>query len=243
MPTRPPSLLAGPYTSPPLRRGDRTTCLDRDADVVITSWTSAPIPWPRCCRPGTHGGGSGLLVTEELVRAIRTESAVALMYWFGVSTHTVWCWRRAFGVGRWGTEGSKLLHQEVSERGADAIRGTHQPEETVRRRMQTRRARGCPPPNRWAEEGWKPDEVALLGTMPDDELARRLGCSISAVSQKRRREGIPNAKKPPHVWTAAEDEAVRTLAPVEAATRTGRTLTAVYTRRFVLSKQDRPRRG
>src|SRR5262245_27377772 len=72
-----PRLLAGPHTPPPLRRGDRATCRYRDADVVITSWTSAPIPWPRCCRPGTHGGGSGLLVTEELGRAVRTEPAIA----------------------------------------------------------------------------------------------------------------------------------------------------------------------
>src|SRR5262249_19163930 len=97
--------------------------------------------------PRHHGGGSGLLVTEELVRAVRTESAVALKHWFGVSTHTVWCWRRTFGVGRWDTDGSKLLHQEVSERGADAIRGKRQSEKTVRRRVQTRRERGCPPPN------------------------------------------------------------------------------------------------
>jgi hypothetical protein len=75
--------------------------------------------------------------------------------------------------------------------------------------------------------------------MPDEELARLLGCSINAVSLKRRREGIPNAKDLPRPWTAAEDEAVRTLAPVEAATRTGRTLTAVYARRFVLSRQAR----
>ena len=110
MPQSPPRLLAGPYTPPPLRRGDGATCLFRDADVVITSWTSAPIPWLRCCRPGTHGGGSGLLVTEELVRAIRTESAAALKHWWGVSDHTAWCWRRTFGVGRCETEGSKLLH-------------------------------------------------------------------------------------------------------------------------------------
>src|SRR5262249_59143650 len=46
---RPPRLLAGPYTPPPLRRGERTFCLYRDADVTVTSWTSAPISWPRCC--------------------------------------------------------------------------------------------------------------------------------------------------------------------------------------------------
>jgi hypothetical protein len=191
-PTTPPRLLAGPYTTPPLRRGDHAICLYRDADVTITSWTSAPIPWPRCYRPGTHGGGSGLLVTEELVRAIRTESAVALKHWFGVSTSTVWSWRRTFGVAQWGTAGSKQLHQEVSERAADVIRGTRQSKETIRRRMQTRRERGCPPPVRWTEDGWKPEEIALLGAMPDEELARRLGRSPTAVSLKRRRLKIPN---------------------------------------------------
>jgi hypothetical protein len=133
-------------------------------------------------------------VSEELVRAIRTESAEALKHWFGVSTSTVWSWRRAFGVSQWGTEGSKQLHQEVSERAADVIRGTHQSEETVRRRMQKRRERGCPPPVHWAEDGWKPEEIALLGTLPDDELAQRLGRSHGSVSLKRRRLKIPNPR-------------------------------------------------
>jgi hypothetical protein len=118
--SKPPRLLAGPY--PPPHPGDRATCLYRDADVVVTSWTSAPIPWPRCCRSGTHGGGSGLLVTEELVRAIRTESAAALKHWWGVSARTVWAWRVAFGVRQWGTKGSMLLHQEISQRGGAALR-------------------------------------------------------------------------------------------------------------------------
>jgi hypothetical protein len=122
------------------------------------------------------------------------------------------------------------------------IRGTRQSEETVRRRVQTRRARGCPPPNRWAEAGWKPEEVALLGAMPDEEVARRLGRSLNSVSFKRRREGIANAKELPRLWTGAEDNAICTLAPDEAAAATGRTLTAVYARRFALSKPDRRRR-
>src|SRR5262245_33850281 len=193
MPQPPPRLLAGPYT-PPLRRGERTTCLYRDADVTVTSWTSAPIPWPRCCRPGTHGGGSGLLVTEELARAVRSESAAAVCYWWGVSEGVVWRWRKALGVTRWGTPGSQLLHQEVSERGADAIRGQRPSAETIRKRVQTRRERGYPPPNRWAEDGWKPEEVALLGTLPDDELARQLGRSLASVSLKRRRLKIPNPR-------------------------------------------------
>jgi hypothetical protein len=35
-------------TAPSLRRGDRTICLYRDAEVVIPSWTNARISWPRC---------------------------------------------------------------------------------------------------------------------------------------------------------------------------------------------------
>jgi hypothetical protein len=129
-----------------------------------------------------------------LVRAIRTESAAALKHWFGGSTSTVWSWRRALGVSQWGTEGSKQLHQEVSDQAAEVTRGTRQSEETVRQRMQTRRERGCPLPVRWAEDGWTPEEVALVGTMPDEELARQLGRSPSAVSLKRRRLKIANPR-------------------------------------------------
>jgi hypothetical protein len=102
-------LLHGPYLPPALQRGDRTTYLFRDAEVTITSWTDAPIPWPRCRAIGRRGR-PGLLVTEELIRAIRTESSVAIQHWFGVTATTVWRWRKAFGVTRWGSEGSRRLH-------------------------------------------------------------------------------------------------------------------------------------
>jgi hypothetical protein len=39
-----------------------------------------------------------MLVDTELLRANRTESSLALQYWFGASEITVWHWRRAFGV-------------------------------------------------------------------------------------------------------------------------------------------------
>jgi hypothetical protein len=43
----PTDLIAGPYKPPTLRKGERTFCLYRDAEVVITSWSDARIPWPR----------------------------------------------------------------------------------------------------------------------------------------------------------------------------------------------------
>src|SRR5262249_39694921 len=79
----PPRLLSSPYTPPPVRRGDRATGLFRDADVVVTSWTSAQISWPCCCRPDTHGGGSGFLGTAELGRAFRRETAGPAGCWRG----------------------------------------------------------------------------------------------------------------------------------------------------------------
>jgi hypothetical protein len=108
MPRRRPSLVAGPYRAPRSKVGHRTTCLYRDRSVIITGMSSAPIQWPQCCAFDV-GGHPGLLVDEELLRAIRTESALALRYWFGVSGWVVWTWRKAFGVSRFGTEGSLRL--------------------------------------------------------------------------------------------------------------------------------------
>ncbi len=114
-------LLFGPYNPPPLRRGDRATCLFRDCEVVITSWTDAPIPWPRCRAVHHRRGGPGLLVDEELARAIRHESAAAVMHWWGVGVRVVWQWRKALGVGRTDNEGTPRLIQGSAEKGAEAV--------------------------------------------------------------------------------------------------------------------------
>ena len=66
-----------------MRRGDRATCLYRDCDVVIRGWSDGRISWPRCRRLGARGGGLGLLVDEELARAVRLESSLAIQYWGG----------------------------------------------------------------------------------------------------------------------------------------------------------------
>jgi hypothetical protein len=115
-------LIAGPYVAPALKRGDRAFCLYRDCDVVVTNWTDARISWPRCRAIGS-GAGSGLLVNDELARAIKTESAVALKHWFGVGTHAVWKWRKAFGIGRTGTKGSRLLHERTAQIVRDLLKG------------------------------------------------------------------------------------------------------------------------
>jgi len=52
-------LLHGPYQPPALKKGDRAFCLFRDADVIVTSWTAARLPWPRCRLADGPGGGGG----------------------------------------------------------------------------------------------------------------------------------------------------------------------------------------
>jgi len=39
---------------------------------------------------------------------------------------------------------------------------------------------------------WLPEHVALLGTLPDEEVARRLGRPLQSVTQKRFKLGIAN---------------------------------------------------
>jgi hypothetical protein len=76
------ALLHGPYQAPSLRKGDRASCLFRDCDVIVTSWTDARIPWSRCRSVEYRRSAPALLVDEELVQAVRSESAAAIMHWW-----------------------------------------------------------------------------------------------------------------------------------------------------------------
>src|SRR5947207_4171075 len=118
-----PPVLLGDYPTPLLEIGERTFCKYRRRWCRVTSFTTAPIPWPRCALRGQQGG-SGLLVGPVLARAIRTESAAAIMYWWGVSSKAVWLWRRKLlpGEGKFWTPGSQAAHQNASRAGAEGIK-------------------------------------------------------------------------------------------------------------------------
>jgi hypothetical protein len=167
-------LLFGPYRRPKLKPGDKAMCLYRDAEIVVTRWTAARTPWPRGYIAGTRGAGNGLLVNEELARAIQHESATAVGYWWGVCGKTVNKWRKALGVGRMDTEGSRRLIRAAAETA------------TIARPVSGRAARR-------RGKLWTPEEVALLGTLPDADVARRTGRSLDAVAKKRTGLGRPAA--------------------------------------------------
>jgi len=72
-------------------------------------------------------------------------SALALMYWWGVTNSTVCNWRKVLGVeGRAGTPGSQRLIQAAAERGAEAMQA-HTFTERARGKATERRGPGPGP--------------------------------------------------------------------------------------------------
>jgi hypothetical protein len=129
----------------------------------------------------------------------------------------------------------------ASAKGADVQRGVELPPEQVERRRQTAieqdLGRNLRPG--YYGESWKDEDAALLGKVPDDEIARRTGRTVNAVRQRRELLGIPNptAREGAYgsaPWSKEEEELLRQLLPPEAAQQTGRTLHAVYNRRSAL---------
>jgi hypothetical protein len=189
-------LLHGPYRAPALRKGDRTTCLLRNCTVVVTSWTDARISWPRCRALDGTGGGSGILLDEELAHAVRCESAAAVMHWWGVSVGVVWRWRKALGVTRTDNEGSRRLIHAAAGLGAAAMqeRGLTEEECDARSRQSIRLNLAQYLQTGYHGPRWTPAQLQLLGTAPDDVVAAQVGRTVEAVRCKRTARGIPTAR-------------------------------------------------
>ena len=92
---------------------------------------------------------------------------------------------------------------------------------------------------RAAGEGWQPEHEAMLGTMPDKQLARKLGLNPETVYRRRKTLGIPSHRPhrsvtPRRVWTPAEDRLLGTMPDNALAVRLGCTSAMVYHRRKAL---------
>lgn len=190
-PSQTPPILRGTYTAPALRRGDRADCLYRDCLMVVTHWSDAPIPWP-VGRQMESRGRSCIIVDEELVRAVRQESAAAVAYWWGVSGPTVAKWRKAFDVNRKNNAGTQVLVRAATHK----ARGTRSPvpteetrqkqrEHSIRRRFWELR------PKATRGKTWTPDQQSVLGTMTDKEAAALTGHPLRSVGHMRRKLQIP----------------------------------------------------
>lgn len=194
MPPAPP--LIGTYTTPAVRIGRKVRCRYRGKWCRVTSFTAAPIPWPRV-QPLGQRGGCGLLVNAELKRATRTESAAALGRWWGLSKSAVHSLRVWAGVeGHDTTAGTRRAVKAAADLGGEATRGAELGDEACDVRAANARRLGLirhAQARRWPD-GWTAEADAMLGTMSDGHVAKRVGKSRSAVQARRVKLGVPAAE-------------------------------------------------
>jgi hypothetical protein len=121
MPTDAPSLIAGPYKPPRYKLGGELpglvacrTCRVNPESVggphLVRGILDGPIPWPYTIIAGSR---PQLIITAELERAIRTESAQAVAYHWGVSRWWVERARRTLDVPRM-TAGTQQLWRQMA---------------------------------------------------------------------------------------------------------------------------------
>lgn len=214
-------LRYGPYRTPRFRYGIVVQDEVR-GDVRIVTLSDARIPWPRGRRVGSQDTNRGLVVYGALLKALRLESNQAVAYWWGVTGQTVTAWRNALGIKRPTPGEIELRRAHFDEPWGHAARkkALAKARDPVRRAKIATARRGKPRPAHVREALLK----ANLGKKQTEETRRKR-------SEAFRRLGIrpPKAGRP---WTAREDALLRKLPAKEVAQRTGRTLKAVYFRRW-----------
>ncbi len=195
-------LIDGPYYPPRTARGRFLVCQLRGT-VKIGGYSDAPIPWPRIWRRRS------LVIRGDLLRALKTESVYAVTYHWGLSHATVSYYRQQFGVQRINPGTDRLVREYVipasrtpEARAKQSAAREGKPSTVSKRdRERLRRIQRLPKPmelrRRMSERlrrhfdlfgpyrKWTPKEVAMIGTMPDREVARRIDRSLSSVHGKK----------------------------------------------------------
>jgi hypothetical protein len=191
MVTDPTHLLYGPDRSPRTRVGKKLFDEVRGW-VVVRKMSAGRIPLPM----GGPARRPGFVLTGDLVRALRTESNIAITYWWGVNSCTVWKWRRRLDVPAI-TEGTiylksafrlgKPLPPEVVEAMRRGRRGILHSSATRARMSASHKARGPRPPN---ENSWTAKEDELVRKYQPKEAAKRIGRTMKAIFDRRHVLGI-----------------------------------------------------
>lgn len=106
-----PKLIGGPYKRPADVRPQQRVKDEQSGEfLVCQGFSRAPIEWPI----GGTGSKMRPILCGDLVKAVRTEAAEAIVYHWGVSRDTVKRWRRALGVGRM-TPGTAKRWSELAD--------------------------------------------------------------------------------------------------------------------------------
>ncbi len=88
---------------------------------------------------------------------------------------------------------------------------------------------------------WTKDELALLGTRSDAEVAELTGRTFGTVWQKRRALDIDQSALRFRKWAPADDKLVGTAPDGDIAHQLGRTESAVKSRRAILEREQASR--
>ena len=223
-------LLFGSYRTPRFNYG-ATVFDEARGSVQITGLTDGPIPWP-LGKPRGLRVKSTIILFSGLIKAVQRESNQAVAHWWGVSGQTVTKWRKALGVGPT-TKGTSRLHSTYDyEEGVE--RGRRQAHKMSRDSVKdaNRRAKIA------AAKRWKKRPTHVIEAMRQTNLGRHLSKQTrQRMSKAHRRRGTRPAWLN-SAWTSQEDRLLRTLPAEEVARRTGRSLSAVYSRRSKLRLPD-----
>jgi hypothetical protein len=119
------------------------------------------------------------------------------MHWWGVGVRLVSMWRRTFSIGRMDTPGSARLVLHACQMGADAVKAKEWTAEELEEKRQLSkelnlRQHLSPGYNRGPL--WSPEEPALLGAMPDDDVAERIGRTVGGGSPYEHEVGYRQCK-------------------------------------------------
>lgn len=97
------AFVGGPYAPPRVPRNGFLRCKLRGR-LKVESYSNGRIPWPH----GRQGALCG-----DLVKALKTESLVAIIHYWGVSHATASDWRRSLGIERWTPGSWRLFRRNV----------------------------------------------------------------------------------------------------------------------------------
>ena len=183
----------GPYRSPRCRPGDKLLCERRGREVVVSGMTDAPLQWPY----GKGRGHHSCIVCGDLIRAVQSESEIAVAHHWGVNPTTVNLWRRALGVPRM-TDGTRKLKVALApERFTEEVRaraavGRQRPE--VRAKISAAKLRKPVYPNSIGAQ-----RVAVA--RPKSDKPKR---APSERMKKHWEHAEEHGLAAPHHWTDAE---------------------------------------
>jgi hypothetical protein len=195
--------VGGPYAPPLVPIGGTLKCELR-GDLRVAGYSNALIPWP----VAASNNPKQLIVCGDLIRALRTESVAAVKFHFGVSRSLIWEYRQQLGIERLNPGSLRLFWRTVDHARSEEARAKMSQSREGRKdtmtpeaREQLREIQKRPKTEAWKERmaerlqrryrfsgrprPWTEEELSLIGTRPDREVAKLLNRSLSAVKGKK----------------------------------------------------------